>query len=269
MPTSKRLLSALVFSTTLALTFALATACSPGQPFSSGSTLSSPPLAQLPDDPDMEGSPRLDAVTPNPDRTVEALSLNEPSFSAPDKAAILAKYKSLDPKKLVDRNLLAKALLYWEANPASFPNKNYLSVVNFSIVSHQARFFNINMKTGAVWAVHVAHGSKSDKNGDGIPETFSNIDGSNMSSLGVYRASDVYASSKFANAMRLDGLSKTNSNARARAVVLHSAWYVWESDTIAPGHTYGCLGLAKSVAPTMIEHVKNGSMIYVGLATSQ
>jgi hypothetical protein len=260
MQSSKQLLSALI----LPLTFVLATACSPTHSMSSNSL-----IAQLPDDPDMEGSPNLDAVTPNPDRTVETMSLTEPSVTPVSKAAILAKYKNLDPKKLIDRNLLAKALLYWEANASSFPNKNYLSVVNFSIASRHARFFNINMKDGSVWAVHVAHGSKSDKNGDGIPETFSNINNSNMSSLGVYRASEVYSSTKFKNAMRIDGLSTTNSNARARAIVLHSAWYVWESDAVAPGHTYGCLGLSESVAPTMIEHVKNGSMIYVGLATDK
>jgi hypothetical protein len=258
MQTTKRFFTALTLP--LALTFM--TACAPAQ----GPTVTTA-VTQLPDDPDMEGSPNIDEVKPSPDRTVESLQLNEPSFTAADKAAILAKYKNLDPKKLIDRNLLAKALLYWDANASSFPNKNYLSVVNFSIASKHVRFFNINMKDGSVWAVHVAHGSKSDPNGDGIPEKFSNVDGSNMSSLGVYRASEVYNSTKFKNAMRIDGLSKTNSNARSRAVVLHSAWYVWESDGISPGKTYGCLGLSESIAPKMIENVKNGSMIYAGLAT--
>lgn len=197
------------------------------------------------------------------------MDLAEPVITPESKAAILKKYAKLDPKKLVDRSLLAKALLYWEANPSKFPNRNFISVVNFSIKSSHVRFFNINMKDGSVWAVHVAHGSKSDQDGNGIPEHFSNVDGSNMSSLGVYRVSEVYHSTKFKNAARLDGLSKTNSNARSRAVVLHSAWYVWESDAISPGKTYGCLGLSESVAGKMIENVKDGSMIYVGLATDK
>lgn len=224
---------------------------------------------KLPDDADMEGSPNLDYGSAPEDRTLQALDLTEPVITDATKAAILKKYSKLDPKKLVDRNLLAKALLYWEANPSKFPNKNFVSVVNFSIKSNHVRFFNINMKDGSVWAVHVAHGSKSDQNGDGVPEHFSNVDGSNMSSLGVYRVSEVYNSTKFKNAARLDGLSKTNSNARSRAVVLHSAWYVWESDFISPGNTYGCLGLSEKVAPQMIENVKNGSMIYAGLSTDK
>jgi hypothetical protein len=225
---------------------------------------------QLPDDPDMEGSPNLDYGSFPEDRTLQAqAALNEPTITAATKAAVLKKYAHLDPKKLVDRNLLAKALLYLDANPSRFPNRNYITVVNFSIKSNKARLYTINMKDGSVQAVHVAHGSKSDPNGDGIPEKFSNVNNSNMSSLGVYRASEAYKSSKFKYAMRLDGLSPTNSNARMRAVVFHSAWYVWESDLISPGKTYGCLGVSESVAEKMIQKIEDGSIIYVGLATDK
>ncbi len=226
--------------------------------------------SQLPDDPDMEGSPNLDYGSVPEDRTLLAqAALTEPKITAETKAAILKKYSHLDPQKTVDRNLLAKALLYLEANPTRFPNKNWISVVNFSIKSNKDRMYVINMKDGSVEKHHVAHGSKSDQNGDGIPETFSNVNNSNMSSLGVYRASEPYKSSKFKSAMRLDGLSPTNSNARMRAVVFHSAWYVWESDVVSPGKTYGCLGVSESVAAGMIEKMKNGSIIYVGLATDK
>ena len=257
-----------VWSVAIALTMTT-TACSVGTSESSIS-LSSQLPNQLPDETDLEGSPNLDYGSVPEDRTLQSQAvLIEPSITPATKAAILKKYASLDPFKLVDRNLLAKALLYFEANPTRFPNKNFITVVNFSIKSNKDRLFNINMKDGTVEAVHVAHGSKSDPNGDGIPEAFSNVNNSNMSSLGVYRASEVYASTKFKFAMRLDGLSPTNSNARMRAVVFHSAWYVWESDAISPGKTYGCLGVSESVAEKMIAKIKDGSLIYVGLATAR
>ncbi|RYZ67652.1 MAG: hypothetical protein EOP05_17480, partial [Proteobacteria bacterium] len=201
---------------------------------------------------------------PNPDRTLENLVVE--AAKPADEAAILSKYKHLDPKKQVPANLLKTALLYWDANPARFPSKTHIAIVDFSIKSKKDRFFLINMKTGGVELHHVAHGSKSDKNGDGIPETFSNINNSNMSSLGVYRASEPYDSSKFGYSMRLDGLSSTNSLVRKRAIVLHPAWYVKETDLYAPGKTYGCLGMSSSVSKDVINKLKNGSLIYVGLS---
>jgi hypothetical protein len=254
----------IVCTMAIALAFTT-TACSAGV-----SGAASGVTNQLPDETDMEGSPNLDYGSAPTDRTLQAeAALIEPVITTATKAAALAKYSHLDPKKLVDRNLLAKTLLYLDANPTRFPNKNFITVVNFSIKSNKARLFNINMKDGSVQAVHVAHGSKSDPNGDGIPEKFSNENNSNMSSLGVYRASEVYASSKFKYAMRLDGLSATNSNARMRAVVFHSAWYVWESDLMSPGKTYGCLGVSESVAEKMIAKIKDGSIIYAGLSTDK
>ncbi len=204
---------------------------------------------------------------PSEDRTLEDLVVDMGDVTT--SGDILQKYKHLDPKKMVPRNLLRKALLYWEANPSRFPNKKYIAVVDFSIKSRKDRFFLIDMKTGSVLDHHVAHGSKSDKDGDGIPETFSNIVDSNMSSLGVYRASESYDSSKFGYSMRLDGLSTTNSNVRKRAIVLHPAWYVKETDLFAPGKTYGCLGLSSSVSKDVIDKMKGGSLIYVGLSAKE
>lgn len=201
------------------------------------------------------------------DRTLENLVVEMGDVTA--SADILEKYKHLDPKKLVPRNLLKKALLYWEANPSRFPNKKFIAVVDFSKKSRKDRFFLIDMKTGSVLDHHVAHGSKSDKNDDGIPETFSNIVDSNMSSLGVYRASESYQSDKFGYSMRLDGLSSTNSNVRKRAIVLHPAWYVKETSLYAPGKTYGCLGLSSSVSEDVINKMKGGSLIYVGLSAKE
>lgn len=223
----------------------------------------------LPDDPAREGTAQAEPPAANPDRTIEALELKEPPSKPADQAAILAKYKHLDPTKIVARSILNKAILYYDTNIAKFTNRAYLGVVDFSIKSRNARWFVIDLKTGSVWAIHVAHGNKSDVNGDGIPETFSNVDGSNMSSLGVYRTAETYESEKFGHSLRVDGLSKTNSNVRSRAIVVHPAWYVWESSTIAPGRTYGCLGVSKSVSQKLIDGIKNGSMIYVGLSTAK
>ncbi len=223
----------------------------------------------LPDDPATLDSGLAEPRSLNPDRTIEALTLKDPVTAPNDVAAVLSKYKFVDPMKMISRSLLKKALLSFDANLAAFPNQAFLGVVDFSIKSKLPRWFVINMQSGNVWAIHVAHGNKSDANHDGIPETFGNVDGSNMSSLGIYRTAETYESDKFGHSLRVDGLSKTNSNVRPRAVVIHPAWYVWESNSVAPGRTEGCLGVSKSVSQRLIAEIQNGSMIYVGLATAK
>ena len=66
-------------------------------------------------------------------------------------------------------------------------------------------------------------------------------------------------------ALRVDGLSPTNSNVRERAIVIHSAWYVVEAN-IQPGRTEGCLGVSSSLSKKLIDQIKEGSMILADLS---
>ncbi|MCP5916770.1 murein L,D-transpeptidase catalytic domain family protein, partial [Klebsiella pneumoniae] len=75
------------------------------------------------------------------------------------------------------------------------------------------RFFIVDMNSGSVWPLHVAHGKGSDSNHDGYAEKFSNTSGSNASSLGYYITAETYNGSN-GYSLRLDGMSSTNSNAR-------------------------------------------------------
>lgn len=235
-------------------------ACSAGDSIDSETDA---PLAHLPDGDEVEG---FDGeAPPSPDRTLETFALNEPTVDPVQRQATLEKYKHLDPTKLVPRNLFEKAVLTFDANASAFPNKNYLGVVDFSKRSNKARWWIIDMKTGSVWAIHVAHGKGSDTNNDGYAEKFSNVYGSNMSSLGVYRAAETYQSKKFGYSLRVDGLSATNSKVRERAIVIHPAWYVSESNVIQ-GRTSGCLGVASNLSRKLIDMIKNGSMILVDLS---
>ncbi|MEK7355149.1 MAG: murein L,D-transpeptidase catalytic domain family protein [Bdellovibrionota bacterium] len=221
------------------------------------------PLAYMGDDGDVEEPNPV--VPPAPDRTLKSGVLNPPATDPAEKARVLAKYTHLDPAKLVPKNLLEKAVLTFDANPASFPNKNVLGVVDFSKRSNKARWWIVDLKTGSVWAIHVAHGKGSDSNRDGYAEKFSNEHGTNASSLGVYRASETYDSSKFGYSLRVDGLSTTNSNVRDRAIVVHPAWYVRESNVVQ-GLTAGCLGVSSSLSKKLIDMIRNGSMILVDLS---
>jgi hypothetical protein len=176
------------------------------------------------------------------------------------------KYGYIDPKGVVPKVLLTKTLAFFDANIAKIKNKKFITVVDFAKHSGKKRFFVINMTSGVVTQDVVAHGSGSDANNDGIAEKFSNLSGSNASSLGFYLTAEVYTGAH-GRSLRLDGISPTNSNARPRAVVIHTADYV--ADTRAQqGRSWGCLVLSSNRKDAIVDDVRDGSLIYAGLSTT-
>lgn len=137
----------------------------------------------------------------------------------------------------------------------------YALVADFSQHSSKRRFYLFDLTTETVERNNVAHGSGSDKNNDGFATEFSNISGSHMSSLGAYRTAETY-SGKHGLSMKLDGLEKTNSKARARAIVLHSASYV--KNGIRAGRSQGCPAVDVAVYKSIINRTKGGSLLYIG-----
>lgn len=221
----------------------------------------------LPDEPSSE------ATDSGPDRAsdpkqgtnlVDAPSQDaKTSVATPaNQAVILAQHSNLDPDHLVPRNLLATALQYFDDHSSSIQNKNYLSVIDFSLPSTKRRFFIINMSTGAVFATTVAHGKNSDKNNDGFADAFSNTVNSDMSSLGVYMTAETY-SGKHGLSLRLDGKSSTNSNVRERAIVVHGADYVQDKE-VKQGRSWGCPAVPMPYRDKVIAMIKGGSVIYAG-----
>lgn len=172
----------------------------------------------------------------------------------------LASYNHLDPNRQIRTSALKAAVAYFEKNKSRFSNKNYITLIDFSKSSSQKRMFVVNMNTGYVWALHTAHGKGSDSNHDGYAEKFSNVSGSNASSLGYYRTAETYYGSN-GYSLRLDGLSSTNSKARSRAVVVHGASYVQDKTRIQ-GRSWGCPAVSKSNNSSVIAKIKGGSLMY-------
>lgn len=148
------------------------------------------------------------------------------------------------------------------------PGKNprYWAVVNLGLHSSKRRFFVFDRVGKEVFAHFTAHGSGSDTNHDGIADKFSNVSGSNCSSLGFYRCAETYMSAKNGLSMRLDGMDATNSNARARAVVVHPATYVAASYIKAngkAGRSQGCPALDPAVSKEVIGMLKDGSPLLI------
>ena len=207
-----------------------------------------------------------DTASVPPLTPAEAAHLAEfktPSYTAAQVSEILAAYDNVDPGHVIPRALRDQAITYFEANKDHIDNKRYLSVVDFSTRSSTARFFIIDMETGKVQALHVAHGKGSDPDNTGLPTHFSNTPESKMSSLGFYRTAETYEGNH-GLALRMDGLSPTNSNVRDRAIVIHGAEYVEDKDVKA-GRSWGCFAFSMDMYVKVVNGLKGGSIILAAL----
>jgi hypothetical protein len=108
----------------------------------------------------------------------------------------------------------------------------------------------------------VAHGRNT---GERLAERFSNVEGSKMSSLGLFQTAETYYGSN-GYSLRLRGLDPGfNDNALARAIVMHGAPYV--SEALAErvgriGRSWGCPAVREEVARTVIDTLKGGALIF-------
>ncbi|HEY4223344.1 MAG TPA: murein L,D-transpeptidase catalytic domain family protein [Myxococcota bacterium] len=141
-----------------------------------------------------------------------------------------------------------------------------LTVVDYSESSVEQRLWTVNVDTGEL-LLHdrVAHGSGSNSASDpAMATTFSNTSGSNQSSLGLIRTAETY-DGEHGYSLRLDGLEPSNDNMRDRAIVMHGASYA-EDDFVDQngylGRSNGCLAVAQSRSASIIDVVKEGTLIF-------
>ena len=142
-------------------------------------------------------------------------------------------------------------------------NETYLTVVDMSASANQSRFFVIDMKNEKIVDKSmVAHGRNS---GSEFAKEFSNKIGSYQTSLGFYKTAELYTG-KHGLSLRLDGLENSNSNARARAIVIHAADYVSEmfiKKNGRLGRSLGCPSLPQSQFNPIIQKIKEGSLLFI------
>ncbi|QNE39297.1 murein L,D-transpeptidase catalytic domain family protein [Hymenobacter sp. NBH84] len=143
------------------------------------------------------------------------------------------------------------------------PDQHVLTVIDFSQSSKAQRFWVIDLeKQRLLFRTLVAHGKNT---GEDLARTFSNREGSEMSSLGFYRTGRTYQG-KHGLSLKLHGLDTNyNTNAYNRAVVVHGASYVSE-DFVRQhgrlGRSQGCPALPVGESSDIIRAIKNGSVVY-------
>ncbi len=150
-----------------------------------------------------------------------------------------------------DAELIRQARTLVQAYRSQARHARYVTLINYrrSILAQRLAVVDTRGPGRVVLRARVSHAWNS---GLLYATRFSNANGSECSSLGVFLTQETYVSGKFGYAMRLRGLSPgLNTNARDRAVVFH------------PGYTYsaGCFMTAPAVNRFLIHIIKDGSLV--------
>jgi len=139
----------------------------------------------------------------------------------------------------------------------------HLAVIDYSRPSTEPRLWVFDVARGRLlFQELVAHGRNT---GEKLAERFSNVEGSKMSSLGLFQTTETYYGSN-GYSLRMRGLDAGfNDNALTRAIVMHGAPYV--SEAIAErlgrlGRSWGCPAVRTEVARTVIDTLKGGALLF-------
>jgi hypothetical protein len=172
-----------------------------------------------------------------------------------------------DPNAL---RLAFQAYYNYQAKNPDKVRKPYLYFVDYGLDSSTRRGYVFDMQALTVvdGPFTVAHGRGSVAGNSPIPSRFSNRNGSNATSLGLYLAQETYAfRGKSAGkayrsiGLRLTGVSgKYNSAARSRGVVVHGAPYVTATRA---GRSEGCPAVEQHRAEKLIPQIANGGMVFL------
>lgn len=143
-------------------------------------------------------------------------------------------------------------------------NDRIISIVDFSQPSSKKRLFVIDLENQKViFNTYVAHGMNS---GQEYASQFSNIPGTDKSSLGFYETLEPYIG-KNGYSLQLQGLENgINDNARDRAIVMHGAAYVSESFIQSRGfigRSWGCPAVPTAMSKPIIDNIKGGTCLFI------
>jgi hypothetical protein len=188
-------------------------------------------------------------VTPQPAPAVPPASLEQtlllaaPTLRAEALRAALASYARLEARGEVTSPLL--------------------TVIDYGLPSLSKRLWVFDVeKRSLVFHELVAHGKNT---GGDVARSFSNEDGSHMTSLGAFITGTTYEG-RNGYSLRLRGMDPgRNDRAEARAIVVHGAPYVDEEvgKTLGRlGRSHGCPALRPAIAKRLIDEIRGRSLLY-------
>lgn len=140
-----------------------------------------------------------------------------------------------------------------------------IAVADMTQPSTAKRFYLIDVKARRlIKRTYVAHGQNS---GELNATSFSNVDGSHQTSLGLYRVGEEIVSPKHGAALLLYGLDEgSNCQALKREIIMHGADYVSEEFIKRQGRlgrSWGCPAVSRADMPEMIKLLAGTGVLYI------
>lgn len=171
-------------------------------------------------------------------------------------------YEEMNLDSVVPFEAFEQALVGY--NKVENKQKEILTLIDFSKPSNEERLFVLDMSNKELlFTSLVAHGKNS---GELYATSFSNVNGSNKSSLGFYLTENTYYGNN-GYSLVLNGLEKgINDKAKQRAIVIHGSRYVEPSRVARTGklsRSLGCPALPKEISKEVIDVIKNGSILFI------
>jgi len=164
----------------------------------------------------------------------------------------------------VNPGLLDRARAAMEEKRPWLRDTDVIAIADYTLPSRDPRFYILHTASGMVTEYQVTHGRGSDPAHSGYLNYFSNVPGSEASSAGSYVTGDVYYG-KYGRSLRLRGLDWSNSNAEARAIVVHSAAYA-EPEMVDRfgklGRSEGCFALSQLSLQYVLQQLGPGRLLY-------
>ena len=159
---------------------------------------------------------------------------------------------------------LRAALSSWDAlRSRGEVSRPLLTVIDYGLPSMTKRMWVFDLASRRLlYHELVAHGRNS---GEDLARSFSNEEGSLMTSLGAFVTGTTY-NGRNGYSLRLRGMEPgVNDRAEARTIVVHGAPYV--CDEVAHklgrlGRSHGCPAVRPAIARTLIDEVKDRTLLY-------
>jgi hypothetical protein len=185
------------------------------------------------------------------------------------------------PVQRLESALLTSALAKYRGHFCAFgrtAGPAIIVIVDFAKHSSDPRLYRVDLRTGDGLdaPIRVAHGIGSDPDDDGYASFFSNVEESYTSSLGAALGAERYAGINGLS-LRLDGLEASNSQMRARDIVVHS--YAPEhrryfnaqhiSARGRPGSSEGCFVVEPDKREWILQTLENGGFLFAGLGSTK
>lgn len=149
-------------------------------------------------------------------------------------------------------------------NKGALRKTNLLTICDYSQSSNNKRLYVVDLlNSRLLFNTYVSHGRNS---GGEFPNSFSNYENSNKSSLGFLVTGSPYTG-KAGLSLYLNGMERgINDNVRSRSIVLHGSRFVNEyimNTRGVIGRSLGCPAVPYGIHVRIIDAIKGGSCVFI------